>query len=95
MNRFDLQKLRDLPIEGVAQRLGLRVSRDNAFKQHLERRQAKISRKCSAIARYRPLSHDRYAGMSYLYSVKTKRRYVKTRALFEPNALHDFTKPDV
>ena len=26
MNRFDLQKLRDLPIEGVAQRLGLRVS---------------------------------------------------------------------
>ena len=27
MNRFDLQKLRDLPIEGVAQRLGLRVSR--------------------------------------------------------------------
>ena len=27
MNRFELQKLRDLPIEGVAQRLGLRVSR--------------------------------------------------------------------
>ena len=26
MNRFELQKLRDLPIEGVAERLGLRVS---------------------------------------------------------------------
>ena len=27
MNRFDLQKLRDLPIEGVAERLGLQVTR--------------------------------------------------------------------
>ena len=27
MNRFELQKLRDLPIEGVAERLGLRVER--------------------------------------------------------------------
>ena len=26
MDRFELQKLRDLPIEGVAERLGLRVS---------------------------------------------------------------------
>ena len=27
MNKFDLQKLRDLPIEGVAQQLGLKVIR--------------------------------------------------------------------
>ena len=27
MEKYDIQKLRDLPIEGVAERLGLRVSR--------------------------------------------------------------------
>ena len=31
MERYELQKLRDLPIEGVAERLGLRVSRHKAL----------------------------------------------------------------
>ena len=31
MDKFELQKLRDLPIEGVAERLGLRVSRHKAL----------------------------------------------------------------
>ena len=31
MERYELQKLRDLPIEGVAVRLGLRVSRHKAL----------------------------------------------------------------
>ena len=31
MEKYDLQKLRDLPIEGVAERLGLRVSRHKAL----------------------------------------------------------------
>ena len=31
MDRYDLQKLRDLPIEGVAERLGLRVTRHKAL----------------------------------------------------------------
>lgn len=31
MNRFELQKLRDLPIEGVAERLGLRVKRHKSL----------------------------------------------------------------
>ena len=31
MDKFDLQKLRDLPIEGVAERLGLRVSRHKSL----------------------------------------------------------------
>ena len=31
MEKFELQKLRDLPIEGVAQRLGLRVVRHKAL----------------------------------------------------------------
>ena len=31
MDRFDIQKLRDLPIEGVAERLGLKVTRHKAL----------------------------------------------------------------
>ena len=31
MDRFELQKLRDLPIEGVAERLGLRVTRHKSL----------------------------------------------------------------
>ena len=31
MEKYELQKLRDLPIEGVAERLGLRVSRHKAL----------------------------------------------------------------
>ena len=31
MERYELQKLRDLPIEGVAQRLGLEVARHKAL----------------------------------------------------------------
>ena len=31
MEKYELQKLRDLPIEGVAERLGLRVSRHKSL----------------------------------------------------------------
>ena len=31
MNQFDLQKLRDLPIEGVALRLGMKVQKHKAL----------------------------------------------------------------
>ena len=31
MNNFDIQKLRDLPIEAVAQQLGLKVQKHKAF----------------------------------------------------------------
>ena len=47
MDRFQLQKLRDLPIEGVAERLGLRVSRHKALCPFHDDHHASLSFKVS------------------------------------------------
>ena len=43
MEKFDLQKLRDLPIEGVAERLGLQVKRHKALCPFLDDHHASLS----------------------------------------------------
>ena len=47
MDKFELQKLRDLPIEGVAERLGLRVSRHKALCPFHDDHHASLSFKVS------------------------------------------------
>ena len=47
MDRFQLQKLRDLPIEGVAERLGLRVTRHKALCPFHDDHHASLSFKVS------------------------------------------------
>ena len=47
MDKFELQKLRDLPIEGVAERLGLRVSRHKCLCPFHDDHHASLSFKVS------------------------------------------------
>ena len=47
MDKFELQKLRDLPIEGVAERLGLRVSRHKSLCPFHDDHHASLSFKVS------------------------------------------------
>ena len=47
MDRIQLQKLRDLPIEGVAERLGLRVTRHKALCPFHDDHHASLSFKVS------------------------------------------------
>ena len=47
MDKFELQKLRDLPIEGVAERLGLRVVRHKALCPFHDDHHASLSFKVS------------------------------------------------
>ena len=47
MEKYELQKLRDLPIEGVAERLGLRVSRHKALCPFHDDHHASLSFKVS------------------------------------------------
>ena len=54
MDRFELQKLRDLPIEGVAERLGLRVMRHKCLcpfhDDHHASLSFKVSKTCSDVS---------------------------------------------
>ena len=47
MEKYDIQKLRDLPIEGVAERLGLRVSRHKCLCPFHDDHHASLSFKVS------------------------------------------------
>ena len=47
MEKYEIEKLRDLPIEGVAERLGLRVSRHKALCPFHDDHHASLSFKVS------------------------------------------------